>query len=450
MSRGAYDERRRLAMNDAARFDDFVTLTPLTPQPKPSSAVHRFHPFTGQFRDRPLEVAFRNSVADQIRRDSRPSLIMAALVFLMFGISDYNYLGVSTQFYLLVSLRVTVALSCLLLARAIAIYDDLLGNIWLLNIAPLVIATGIILIVPLRPESLATQLTAVVVTIIAFYLYIPNVLTGILASSLYLSIGFLVAAQVWAGLSAVGVLTFSLLLLMANLAGQASAQRLARLQRQQFALLAEERDTNQRLMYEINHRESLEAQLRQRAQKDDLTGLDNRRHFMEIATRALQSARDRHQPFSICMLDVDNFKQINDTWGHGQGDKVLREIAKACLEVLRPGDLIGRFGGEEFIVALPGGSVSDACPVAERLRQHIDGLHPERDLGIPGLTVSITVGIAEVRPEDSNLEPAITRADEALYLGKRSGHNRVVRAEDNANTDESPADPPIRVNQAIE
>jgi len=215
---------------------------------------------------------------------------------------------------------------------------------------------------------------------------------------------------------------------MANVVGFITARQLSRLKREQFALLTEERSTNQRLLYEIDHRKSLEFRLRLMAQKDDLTGLDNRRHFMENATRALLSARSRGQPFSICMLDVDYFKRINDTWGHGRGDEVLRKIARACLEVLRPGDLIGRFGGEEFIAALPGASAKNAYPIAERLRQHIGRLHPERDIGVPELTISVTIGIAEVYPDDPSLEPAISRADGALYLGKRNGRNQVLVA----------------------
>lgn len=373
-------------------------------------------------------MVFRRSIADKMQRDARPALMIATAIFLMFGISDYIYLGLSTPFYLLIALRVTVALSCLLLAQAIKIYGGLLGNAWLLNVGPLIFATGILLIVPLRPETLPTQLTAVAVTAMVFYLYIPNLLPGVVVSSLYLSIGFLVAASLWADLPPVGVLSYGLLLIMANLAGFITARQLARLKREQFALLTEERSTNQRLLYEIDHRKSLEFRLRLMAQKDDLTGLDNRRHFMENATKALLSARSRGQPFSICMLDVDYFKHINDTWGHGRGDEVLRKIAHACLEVLRPGDLIGRFGGEEFIAALPGANAKNAYPIAERLRQHIECLHREQDTGVPELTVSVTIGIAEVYPDDLSLEPAISRADGALYLGKRNGRNQVLVA----------------------
>lgn len=392
--------------------------------------LHDFHPLTGQFRDRPLELAFRDSLADRIRRDSRPALILAALIFLMFGLSDYNYLGVSPEFYLLIALRVTVTLSCLLLAQAIRVYKRPLSHPWLLNTAPMIIATGVILIVPLRPDTLPTQLTAAVITVLAFHLFIPNLLPGPLIPSLYLSIGFLAAAWLWADLPLVGVVIFGLLLLMSNLAGWFNSLQLGRLQREQFARLTEERDINQRLMREIHHRESLESRLRLMAQKDDLTGLDNRRHFMEKATQALQAARDRRQPFSICMLDIDYFKRINDTWGHGRGDEVLRRVAHACLDVLRPGDLIGRFGGEEFIVALPGVNVDNAYPIAERLRQRIEALDPEQDLGTPDLSVSITVGIAEVHPDDHHLEATVTRADKALYRGKHNGRNQVVRADE--------------------
>jgi len=385
---------------------------------------HHVHWWTGQFSECSFESMYRKSIKTRGRFESFLSLILVSLVFGMFAITDYHLLGLSREYYLLITMRIVVVSLCLFLAFIIGPWGSYSRKAWLHALPLWILATGIILIVPLRPDSLFTQVTAVVVATMAFYLLIPNLLTVAMFASLYLSIGFLVAAVLFAEITPVVTLRIALLLIMTNVVGFCALLRLETLQRKQFALLHEERNQNRLLLKEIAHRKSLEAQLRMVAERDALTGLDSRSHFMKRAGALLQRSRLEKVPFSLFMIDVDHFKSINDTWGHTHGDWVLTKIAAACAQSLRPTDVIGRFGGEEFIVALPNTGPEDAQIVAERLKKRVAEL-PLKE-GMSELCLSVTIGIALAHPEEADLESLITRADQTLYVGKRGGRNRVV------------------------
>jgi diguanylate cyclase (GGDEF)-like protein len=385
---------------------------------------YQLSPVTAQFRDAGTERAFRASILPKVQEDSWLTLIVAAAGMAMFSISDYGFLGLSPEFYLLLGIRATLIVTCLVLAFVLRSSDALLTRPWLLSVAPVMIATGSLSMIVLRPHTLTTQFIAVVIIVMAFYLFSPVLLWGMIGASLYLGIGFLAGAWYWGSLPWDTVRAYGLLLIMANVVGYVVARRLARLQRQQFEALSEERLSKQRLMEEVARREALETRLRIMADTDELTGLANRRCFLERARTAFGMARSRERPFSLCMIDVDNFKAINDGWGHDCGDAVLREVAAACLRTFREGDAVGRFGGEEFVAALPGADMADARRIAERLRETIAGLRLEAPLA--DLRVTVTIGLAEVEPLETSLAPALKRADAALYQGKRSGRNMVL------------------------
>lgn len=382
------------------------------------------HWLTGQFCEYRMESMYRRSVKARARFETRLSLILVALVFGMFAISDYNFLGLTREYYWLIIMRIVVVSLCLLLAFIIGRWGNYFRKIWLHALPLWILATGIILIVPLRPESLATQITAVVVATMAFYLLIPNLLTVVVFASLYLSVGFLAAAVLFADISPVVTLRLALLLIMTNVVGFCALLRLENLQRKQFGLLQKERGQNHHLLKEIALRKDLEAQLRMVAERDSLTGLNSRSHFMKRAKALLERSQSEKKPFSLFMIDVDHFKSINDTWGHTHGDWVLTKIAEACAQSLRPTDVIGRFGGEEFIVALPDTGPDDAQIVAERLKKKVAELPLKVEMS--EIRLSVTIGIAFASTEDADLESLIMRADQTLYVGKRDGRNRIV------------------------
>jgi diguanylate cyclase (GGDEF)-like protein len=162
------------------------------------------------------------------------------------------------------------------------------------------------------------------------------------------------------------------------------------------------------------------------AMRDDLTGVFNRRFLMEtIRSEKLRCERTGSQ-FTVGILDVDHFKNVNDKFGHIAGDQVLQAIAKTASEALRQTDFFGRYGGEEFALVLTGTEAEGAMVTAERVRKAIEELDfPGID---PAFKVTVSIGIAEsLRGEDSEL--TFKRADEALYEAKEGGRNRCIIAE---------------------
>ncbi|QWK22496.1 GGDEF domain-containing protein [Thermus antranikianii] len=161
----------------------------------------------------------------------------------------------------------------------------------------------------------------------------------------------------------------------------------------------------------------LEARLD--AYTDPLTGLRNRRYLDLVLERELFRVRRYRRPLSLLVLDLDNFKQINDTHGHPVGDRVLKALARCLEEHIRQSDRAVRLGGEEFAVLLAETPLAQAVRMASRLRQAVAALRVS-----PAEGISVSIGVAEARPEDSPLS-LLKRADDALYQAKRRGKNRV-------------------------
>ncbi|MFC7572461.1 GGDEF domain-containing protein [Klenkia terrae] len=157
------------------------------------------------------------------------------------------------------------------------------------------------------------------------------------------------------------------------------------------------------------------AELARAADRDQLTGLANRRRWDEMSTIEVARAQRSRLPLTLLLLDLDHFKAYNDTFGHAAGDVLLHDFAAAATECLRDGDLIARWGGEEFVVALPDCTDEEARPVAERI------------IAAVPFGQSATVGIAQwCRGETA--QDTLARADAALYAGKDAGRARAVLA----------------------
>lgn len=166
-----------------------------------------------------------------------------------------------------------------------------------------------------------------------------------------------------------------------------------------------------------------QKRLEHMAVTDELTQTSNRREF-ESRFKAAVSRFVRHKtPISLVIIDIDHFKEINDSVGHLTGDKVLIVITKLIRESVRPGDLVARWGGDEFVLLLECG-IEEACNTAERLRQLVIGKFP-KDIELEGKTVSMSLGVAEYESDDT-VETLTIKADKALYLSKNKGRNRVT------------------------
>ena len=169
--------------------------------------------------------------------------------------------------------------------------------------------------------------------------------------------------------------------------------------------------------------ESARAQLDVLATRDELTGVHNRRQFLVLADREWSRCRRYDMPAALLMIDVDLFKRVNDTHGHLAGDLMLREIARAAGDTLRQPDLLGRFGGEEFMVFLPHADPLGAIDAAERIRERVAQLSLEWKGQLVRATVSI--GVATFDVTHDALSALIQDADRALYAAKDAGRNCV-------------------------
>ena len=180
----------------------------------------------------------------------------------------------------------------------------------------------------------------------------------------------------------------------------------------------------------LEERDEAMRRLAEAAVTDPLTGLANRRGFREAALRALEECRRRDRPAAVLMFDIDRFKSVNDGHGHAAGDAVLQGMGAALHRAVRASDLVGRLGGEEFVVLCPGLDPTGAARVAERVRETLRAEVPHPAGGEAVITAS--VGVARVRAGilATALEAAIDAADRALYAAKEGGRDRVALAAD--------------------
>jgi diguanylate cyclase (GGDEF)-like protein len=172
----------------------------------------------------------------------------------------------------------------------------------------------------------------------------------------------------------------------------------------------------------------LQEKLRFNAMHDPLTGILNRGAVLERLHCELARSRRENQPMTLALLDLDHFKVVNDTYGHLAGDEVLRETTRRIKSIVRDYDILGRYGGEEFLIVIPGADRQSALSVYERIREGIGS--PPMNTSAAPLVVTVSMGVAEYDGTMSD-EELIQLADDALYRAKDLGRNRVVCAEQN-------------------
>jgi diguanylate cyclase (GGDEF)-like protein len=176
---------------------------------------------------------------------------------------------------------------------------------------------------------------------------------------------------------------------------------------------------------EIEERKNTQASLEKLAAIDPLTGLLNRREFFNQGEREFDKAQTSGQPLTAILLDLDNFKQINDSYGHAIGDQVLIQMAKIIREYLRQSEIIGRYGGDEFMILLPNSASAQGQRISERLQEKIVEL--KIDIPEDDLVVTLSLGIADLKETKSaTLEMLLECADQALYTAKRAGRNQIA------------------------
>jgi diguanylate cyclase (GGDEF)-like protein len=357
-----------------------------------------------------LEDAYRQHF---LREDVAHWTMIVGLVQLPVVVTaefDYLLFGWTLPFYLLILARSLFLAYCVAVMIALrriekpATYDRLASSVAFLG-AFLALAVN-----SSRPPTYFGHLILDVVLVLVFYLIWPNRLLVRALPALLFSAGNI--AMLWFHKTLAGPMIFEVAfisLLMANALGLIVSIRLNNYRRGQFKA-QEDLKVVQLALAEL-------------AATDALTGVLNRRRFMELAEVEFNRFQRYERPLAFMIIDLDHFKEINDTYGHQAGDAVLKQFASMVTEEKRQSDLFGRLGGEEFALVLPETRLELASTVGERLRKRCEDMA----VGASPLKLKVTcsIGVAKARKEDAALEDLMRRTDVLLYLAKESGRNRI-------------------------
>lgn len=232
------------------------------------------------------------------------------------------------------------------------------------------------------------------------------------------------ALTVWRDVPPIGtVLAQASVLAAAVVVGRTVSMRADAASESESLRIETERAISDRLSIEIAWRQRMEENLTRRANIDDLTSLASRRHFHELVDIEIGRAQRTSEPLCVLLLDIDHFKLVNDAHGHRAGDQVLTELSGLLAKLVRRIDVVGRLGGEEFGVLMPGVGVERALIAAHRIRAEI----AEMAISLDGAVISptVSIGVTEFEAWTESFEDALGRADEALYEAKDAGRDRV-------------------------
>lgn len=388
---------------------------------------HRISRFTAEFVHPTVELAFREATHLARVRETRIAIIIAALFYLAFAITDYLAVGMGEQYQLIFITRLSICG----LGIAIALSAGRFWRALMDGVTPTLVEglalIGFLSITLLRPYESGWHGMSLMVMLLGVYVFIPNRFLPAMLVAVLSTLAFIWLLVEHFQPPANYVLTLSLLLVALNLFGILTTHRISCLMREEYRDATILRRANERLSHEIEARQRLESELRELAHQDHLTGISNRRHFFDLADQAFAKARATGAPLSLLIVDIDYFKQINDTYGHMHGDEVLKVLVKVCRSALGEVDMLARLGGEEFVMLLPGADLAAASERAERLRAETQRA-PVR-LHEATLHFTISLGVAQWREEESLLF-LMRRADEALYLAKFNGRNRIETADE--------------------
>jgi diguanylate cyclase (GGDEF)-like protein len=349
-------------------------------------------------------------------KQSALGIACVALPILLFGYSDYLLFGLTQQFYLLLFLRASLLVIAALViffmlsrVRGQAQFD------MLMMLYGLVFISSCIYIGATRPVSYTHYAVVNVAILMVIYLFFPVRLSIKIILAAVLSLGDLLAMGLLKAMAVLPIWNVTLVsYLMVNGTGLICAARMEYYRRRQFL--------------DNWDQYKLRDELTRLASVDELTGIWNRRKFMELA----EGEADRYvrygRPYSLMMLDLDEFKTVNDRFGHFSGDFALKQFTGVVCGKIRGIDIFGRLGGEEFGIALPETGLAEATVMGERICKALK----EHDIKLDdNLTIRLTVsiGVAEACPGHSALDEVISLADTALYRAKAQGRDCLVAAD---------------------
>lgn len=386
-----------------------------------SDGRYRLSLWTAEFVDSLTERRYRQYVQHTVARYLRNALAVWASLWMAFALSDYQQFGLSEEFF--EGLVIRGFLAALIGAGAVAIYR------W-----PRLAPSGVV-VTPLEllgftlfffyyfvsPTAVLPWIVGLTMTmIIGLFVLLPNrmVLSALVA--VYAILGTMLSvAAVTPETTALRMAVLGLMLVTPAVTGLFAAYRFEAIRRREFAAL-------EQAQAEIAQRRILEQELQRQASTDPLTGAYNRREYERRFDQEARRARRHERPLSVCVLDLDHFKHVNDTYGHNAGDAALVLTADICRAELRDSDILGRLGGEEFVIILPETDADDAAQVAERLRCQLE--RADVVACQQRFRLTATFGITQLTGRDRSINDLVLRADTALYEGKRSGRNQVRAA----------------------
>ena len=382
---------------------------------------HRIGRLSAEFIDRDTEAAYRSWFHPAMLRQAQVTIFVSICLILLYSIVDYLMLLSTRDWMATVGLRSAIFITGLLVLSSLKrLVTPTQFDVAITFFEFVTIALLLYIFTHYRGDVLESFLSLLLI-IIALYLFIPNRFILAVGVAISTSLGFVWITHFIHGAALPMTTHISIILLTTNIIGVVYAQRYHTTQRQAFAELMRERSTREQLQVEIEQRKNLEEQLWQLAQTDGLTGLANRRHFMDEANSEIGRSKRYQHPVSLLMIDIDHFKNINDTHGHDAGDEVLKQLTELCRHRLRKNDLFGRLGGEEFAVLTQEESANSAKYTGERLRSAV-----EEHFASTPYAVTISIGITDLRPGDNGIGDMLKRADNALYEAKHQGRNRIV------------------------
>ncbi|TCJ15557.1 GGDEF domain-containing protein [Parasulfuritortus cantonensis] len=390
------------------------------------SDVYRIDRLTAEFLFPETEQAFRSSIRDAWIEETRRAIFLAALFFLMFAFTDHVIMIGDPDYFLVLASRIVVTAVALSAAySAQRLWRHMVDGF----IPSVVVVFGLAAFVwkvTVVPVDYGVHGMGMMAMLLGVYVFIPNRFLNVVVIALVASFGFMLVTLIHFNLSLGQILTVLALLVVTNILGAMAARRTSLTMRKDYCAQAVLRAANERLEREAEERRRLEAELRHRADHDDTTGVANRAAFFDAAGRLFAETEEARQPLSLIMADVDYFKQLNGTYGHLRGDDVLRALVEVCAAVLPQPYFLARFGGEEFVVLLPGTALEGAGRVAERVRAECQRMPVA--IAEVAIHFSISAGVVQRRPGE-RLNVLLRRADEAMFAAKYRGRNRVEVAD---------------------
>ena len=379
--------------------------------------------FFGEFSDIKSETEYREAAWEGLTDRIGKTSLIAGIFFLLAGAAPFfiktNYLAHHLLFF-----RTLTAL------WGIFIYFSSswkrMKNFLLTNIAVFIILMGVFesceAVLTYRPEF-EYNIPFTLIIILLSYLLFPLSVKAVASASVFSSAVYISSLGLFTPAEWTDLIQISVFFIFTNLTGLYIFVDLSKNRRYRYLSYNEINKLYFLLNEEIKKKDEANRKLSLLAETDSLTGIANRRKFFSKLENEFSKSLRYKRPLSLLMLDIDHFKEVNDSFGHDAGDQVLKEYIERCKSKLRQSDIIARIGGEEFCVILPETTEEGACSLAERIREGIE----ENRFKIDNADLEITssCGIASVSSADFNdISEFVKAADNALYKAKESGRNK--------------------------